>query len=99
MRQCENNTGVCLASELVSRLSCGPETREHEGILLSTFLLQCRTITGQCSDGPNLGDRTIQVYRLLCDSAHRWWRVQRTVVNRYTCELIMKLVLGRVFQL
>ena len=99
MRQCENNQGVCLDSEVVSRLSRGLEMRKHEGILLSAFLLQCRTITGQCSDRPNLEDITIQVYRLLCDSAHRWWRVQRTVVNRYTCELIMRLVSGRVFQL
>ena len=36
---------------------------------------------------------TAEVYKLLCDCAHWWWRVQRTIVDGNTCKLSIDLVL------
>jgi hypothetical protein len=30
---------------------------------------------------------TAEVYKLLCNCAHWWWRVQRAIVDRNACKL------------
>jgi hypothetical protein len=60
------------------------------------FLLQQRTITGQRSES-NFKGVTTGVYKLLCDCAHRWRRVEGTIVNGYTYKLSKVVSSGWAF--